>query len=85
MVEVVDDAFKGNKRYVPLYFLETGVRPPQRFIVTEDGQFVKIDNTTELRAWVLDVADQIRTARRQVVEIIQVNQENHSVAFRKGH
>jgi CRISPR-associated exonuclease Cas4 len=49
---------------------ETGVRPPHGFIVTGDGQRHRINNTPELRAWVLDVADQIRAARRQMAEII---------------
>ena len=52
---------------------ETGVRPPHGFIVTGDGTRHRIENTDELRAWVLGVADQIRAARRQVAEIIQVN------------
>ncbi|QDV39234.1 CRISPR-associated protein Cas4 [Tautonia plasticadhaerens] len=60
-----------------VYFLlieeTTGVRPPHGFIVTGNGERVKIENTEELRTWVLDVADQIRAARRQVDEAIPVN------------
>ncbi len=53
---------------------ETGVRPPHGSIVTDDGTRQRIENTPELRAWVLDVADQIRAARRQMAECIQVKQ-----------
>jgi hypothetical protein len=60
-----------------VYFIlleeETGVRAPHGLIVTGDGTRHRIDNTDELRAGVLDVADQIRAAQRQMVEIIHVN------------
>jgi CRISPR-associated exonuclease Cas4 len=60
--------------YLLLFEEETGVRPPHGFIVTGDGQRHLIENTPELRAWVLGVADQIRASRRRLAEIIQVNQ-----------
>jgi CRISPR-associated exonuclease Cas4 len=40
------------------------VRPPHGFIAGGDGTRHRIDNTAELRAWVLGLADQIRAARR---------------------
>jgi CRISPR-associated exonuclease Cas4 len=43
-------------------------------IVTGDGRREIVRNTDELRAWVLDIADQIRAARRQMAESIQVRQ-----------
>jgi hypothetical protein len=42
--------------------------------VTSDGRREVVRNTDELKAWVIGIAEQIRAARRQVVEIIQVNQ-----------
>jgi CRISPR/Cas system-associated exonuclease Cas4 (RecB family) len=69
--------YDSHRAQMGVYFIlieeETGVRPPHGFIVTGDGQRHRIDNTEDLRAWVLDVADQIRAARRQVAEIIHVN------------
>ena len=70
--------YDSHKAQLGCYFIlieeETGIRPPHGFIVTGDGQRVKVENTDELRAWVHSVADQIRAARRQVAEIIHVNQ-----------
>jgi len=40
-----------------------GVRPPHGFIVTGDGQRHRIENTAELRSWVLVVADQVRAEK----------------------
>jgi hypothetical protein len=59
--------------YFILIEVEAGVRPSHGFIVTGDGTRHRIDNTDEFRAWVLDVADQNRAARRQVAEILHVN------------
>jgi hypothetical protein len=46
------------------YFLlieeELRVRPPHGFFVLGDGRREKIDNTPELREWVLKLADEIR-------------------------
>jgi CRISPR/Cas system-associated exonuclease Cas4 (RecB family) len=53
---------------------ETGVRPPHGFFVTGDGRREQVENTSELRAWVLGIADQIRAARRQLEVPIQVRQ-----------
>ena len=52
---------------------ETGVRPTHGFISLESGQ-VRIENTPELRAWVLDVAEQVRAIRRNPDTPIPVNQ-----------
>jgi len=51
---------------------ETGIRPLYGVIVTGDGKREIVRNTDELRARVLEVADQIRARRRHLVEIIQV-------------
>ena len=60
-----------------VYFLlveeETGIRPPHGFIVCGDGTRHKIDNSDELRAWVLDLAGQIRAARAAVDQPIPVS------------
>jgi CRISPR-associated exonuclease Cas4 len=69
--------YDSHRAQMGVYFIlleeETGVRPPHGFIVTGDGTRHRVENSPELRAWVLGVADQIRAARRQVAEIIQVN------------
>lgn len=52
----------------------TGIRPPYGYIVLGDGQRVRVENSEPLRARVLAIADQIRAARRQMAEIIQVRQ-----------
>jgi hypothetical protein len=49
------------------------VRPPHGFIVTGDGVRHRIENTAELRAWVLEVAGEIRQARAAVAVPIRVN------------
>src|SRR3954453_11079217 len=69
--------YDSHRAQMGVYFIlieeEAGVRPPLGFIVTGDGTRHRIENTDELRAWVLGVAGQIRAARRQVAETIQVN------------
>jgi CRISPR-associated exonuclease Cas4 len=56
-----------HRAQVGLYFLliedQLGVRPTHGFVVCGDGTRHQIDNTEELRAWVLDLAKQIRNAR----------------------
>jgi CRISPR-associated exonuclease Cas4 len=49
------------------------VRPSHGFVVLGDGMRERVDNTESLRAWVLDVADQIRAARARVREAIPVD------------
>jgi hypothetical protein len=69
--------YDSHRAQMGAYFIliegETGVRPPHGFIVTGDGTRHRIENTDELRAWVLEVAEQIRAARKQLARIIQVN------------
>jgi CRISPR-associated exonuclease Cas4 len=52
---------------------ELRIRPSHGFIVLGDGTRHKIENTEELRAWVLELAAQIRAARRAVTVSIPVN------------
>jgi CRISPR-associated exonuclease Cas4 len=65
-----------HRAQLGVYFLlveeETGIRPPHGFIVCGDGTRYKIDNSDELRAWVLDLAGQIRAARAAVDQPIPV-------------
>jgi CRISPR/Cas system-associated exonuclease Cas4 (RecB family) len=51
---------------------ETGIRPTHGVIVSSDGTRRTVENTDELRAWVLDIVDQIRAARASVAEPIPV-------------
>ena len=56
-----------HRAQMGVYFLLAedcyGIRPSHGFLVTGDGARRRIDNTPELRAWVLGVAGQIRAAR----------------------
>jgi CRISPR-associated exonuclease Cas4 len=58
------------------YFLlveeETGIRPPYGFIVCGDGTRHRIDNTPELKAWVLGLAGQIRAAVAEPIPVKSV-------------
>jgi CRISPR-associated exonuclease Cas4 len=60
--------------YLILVEEEYGVRPPYGVISFKGSDPVRIENTPELRAWVLDVADLIRASRLQLADPIQVNQ-----------
>ena len=66
-----------HRAQMGVYFLlteeETGIRPPHGFVVCGDGTRHRIENTEELRAWVLDLAGQIRAARAAVTQPIPVN------------
>jgi CRISPR-associated exonuclease Cas4 len=59
------------------YFLlieeELRIRPPHGFIACGDGTRHRIDNTEELRAWVLELAGKIRAARAAVSQPLPVN------------
>ncbi|AMV40235.1 Dna2/Cas4 domain-containing protein [Planctomyces sp. SH-PL62] len=59
-----------------VYFLlieeELGVIPPHGFIVCGNGTRHRIDNSEELRAWVLDLASGIRSARAAIAAPIPV-------------
>lgn len=62
--------------YFALIEDQLGVRPPHGFIVCGDGTRHQVDNTGELRAWVLDLAGQIRAARQKVDQPIPVTPEH---------
>ena len=49
------------------------IRPTHGFIVLGDGSRHRIDKTAELRAWVLDLAGQIRAAMAAVAVPIAVH------------
>jgi CRISPR-associated exonuclease Cas4 len=67
----------GHQAQMGVYFLliedQLGVRPPHGFVVCGDGTRHRIENTGELRAWVLDMAGQIRAARAAVAVPIPVD------------
>ena len=60
-----------------VYFLlveeHHGIRPPYGYIVCGDGSRHRVENDDALRAFVLDLAGQIRTARRNVGRPIPVH------------
>jgi len=49
-----------------------GVRPTHGFIVCGDGTRHRVENDESLRAWVLELAGQIRAARANVSQAIPV-------------
>ena len=65
-----------HRAQMGVYFLlieeELRIRPPHGFVVCGDGTRHRIENTEELRAWVLDLAGQIRAARAAVTQPIPV-------------
>jgi CRISPR-associated exonuclease Cas4 len=70
--------FDSHRAQLGCYFIlveeETGVRPPHGFIVTGQGTRHQVENTPELREWVLGIAEQIRAARRELEQVIPVMQ-----------
>lgn len=70
--------YDSHRAQIGTYFIlieeETGVAPPYGVISLGSGQKVRIENTAELREWVLDVAEQIREARWRIREEIEVRQ-----------
>jgi CRISPR-associated exonuclease Cas4 len=58
--------------YFALIEDQLGVRPPHGFIVCGDGTRHRVENSEELRAWVLGLAGRIRAARREVDQPIPV-------------
>ena len=66
-----------HRAQLGVYFLlleETnGIRPPHGFLACGDGPPHRVDNSEELRAWVLDLARQIRAARAHVDQPIPVS------------
>jgi len=65
-----------HRAQLGVYFLlieeQFGVRPPHGFVVTGDGVRHRVENTEQLRAWVLDLAGQVRAARAAVTAPIPV-------------
>ena len=65
------------------YFLlieeELRIRPTHGFIVLGDGTRQRVENTAELRAWVLELAGQIRAARAAVTQPIPVDPQTGAV------
>jgi CRISPR-associated exonuclease Cas4 len=83
---VIPEEWKSSRRVWPnhwaqlgVYFLliedQLGVRPPHGFIVAGDGTRHRVDNTEQLRTWVLEIATQIWAARAAVTVPIQVEPE----------
>jgi hypothetical protein len=59
--------------YFVLVEEELRIRPTHGFVVLGDGTRHRVENTEELRAWVLDLAGQIRAARPVVDRPIPVD------------
>jgi CRISPR/Cas system-associated exonuclease Cas4 (RecB family) len=66
-----------HRAQMGVYFLlveeELRIRPTHGFIVCGDGTRHRIDNTEDLRAWVLELAGKIRAARADVGQPIAVD------------
>ena len=58
--------------YLALIEEQFGTRPPYGVVVTGDGRRHVIENTAELRAWVLSLAAGIRAARMKASQPIAV-------------
>lgn len=79
---VIPEEWKSSRRLrdshlaqLAVYFLliedEFGVRPPYGFVVCAGTQY-RVENTAELRAWVLDMVGKIRAARATVTVSLPV-------------
>jgi CRISPR-associated exonuclease Cas4 len=70
--------YDSHRAQLGCYFIlveeEFGVRLPYGVIVTGDHQRHEVENTDQLRAWVLELAERIRTARRELNREIPVRQ-----------
>lgn len=75
--DLIPEEWKSSKKVEPwhaaqlgTYFIlieeHYGVRPPFGVIVTGDGRRKRIANTEKLRAWVLNIAEQVRESRCRV-------------------
>jgi CRISPR-associated exonuclease Cas4 len=71
------EIWPNQRAQMGVYFLliedQLGIRPPHGFIVLGDGTRHRIENTEELRAWVLGMAGRIRAARAAVAVPIPVH------------
>lgn len=67
-----------HRAQMGVYFIlieeETGIRPPHGYISLASGERERVDNTPELRAWVLEMAERVRAVRREPGRLIPVNQ-----------
>jgi CRISPR-associated exonuclease Cas4 len=81
---VIPEEWKSSRSVWPshraqlgVYFVliedQLNVRPTHGFIVCGDGTRHRVENTEELRAWVLELAGEIRAARKAVTVAITVN------------
>jgi CRISPR-associated exonuclease Cas4 len=81
--QVVIEEWKSSRSLRPWHRAQMGVyfalaeerlrvKPSHGFIVCGDGTRHRIDNTDDLRAWVLGLAGQIRAARAAVAQPIPV-------------
>jgi CRISPR-associated exonuclease Cas4 len=70
--------YDSHRAQLAVYFIlieeAYGVRPPHGFIVLGNGHREKVENTPEIREWVLGIAEQIRAARREIEREIPVRQ-----------
>lgn len=70
--------YDSHRAQLGIYFIlieeETGVRPKHGFVSLKSGERERVENTPELRDWVLGVAEQIRAARRELEQEIPVRQ-----------
>lgn len=66
-----------HRAQMGVYFLlveeELRIRPTHGFVVCGDGTRHRVENTEELKSWVLGLVDQIRAARAAVAVPIPVN------------
>jgi CRISPR/Cas system-associated exonuclease Cas4 (RecB family) len=70
--------YDSHRAQMGVYFIlieeDTGVAPPHGYVVLAGGRRERVENTPELRAWVLKVSAQIRSAKRRLNEEIEVSQ-----------
>jgi CRISPR/Cas system-associated exonuclease Cas4 (RecB family) len=82
--EAIPEEWKSSAKLQPshrvqmgVYFLliedQLKVKPSHGFVVCGDGTRHRIENTAELRAWVLELAGQLRAARAAVKVPLPVN------------
>ena len=82
--EVFPEEWKSSRQVWPshraqlgVYFLlieeHYGIRPTHGMVVCGDGTHHRVENDEAIRAWVLDLARQIRSARRQLHRPIPVS------------
>jgi CRISPR-associated exonuclease Cas4 len=81
---IIVEEWKSSRQVRPWHLAQMGVyfllveeelrtRPPYGFVVCGDGTRHRVDNSEELRNWVLELARQIRVARSRIKEPIPVD------------